>query len=49
MKRHQDVTIGIVILLFCAFFTCCDLRMDMGPALMPLILSPLWRYWGSPS
>ncbi|RKJ78999.1 MULTISPECIES: tripartite tricarboxylate transporter TctB family protein [unclassified Pyramidobacter] len=38
MKRHQDVTIGIVILLFCAFFTCCALRMDMGPALMPLIL-----------
>lgn len=38
MKRHQDVTIGIVILLFCAFFTCYDLRMDMGPALMPLIL-----------
>ncbi len=38
MKRHQDVTIGIVILLFCAFFTRCALRMDMGPALMPLIL-----------
>lgn len=38
MKRHQDVIIGIVILLFCAFFACCALRMDMGPALMPLIL-----------
>jgi hypothetical protein len=46
MKLHQDIAIGIIILLFCAFFGYESLQMDMGPAMMPLILLTLMAVLG---
>ncbi|MBR0095006.1 MAG: tripartite tricarboxylate transporter TctB family protein [Synergistaceae bacterium] len=46
MKRHQDIAIGIVILIFCAFFIYLSLQLDRGSAMMPLILLGLMAFLG---
>ena len=46
MKRHQDIAIGIVILIFCAFFTYLSLQLESGSAMMPLILLGLMAFLG---
>lgn len=39
MKRHQDVTIGIGILVFCTAAASLGMRLSSGSAIMPLILT----------
>ena len=46
MKRHQDISIGIVILIFCAFFIYLSLQLENGSAMMPLILLGLMAFLG---
>jgi hypothetical protein len=46
MKFHQDIAIGIIIIIFCSFFGYRSLQMDIGPAMMPLILLTLMAVLG---
>ena len=46
MRRHQDIYIGIVILVLCAFFAYLSLQLDMGSATMPLILLAVMAFLG---
>ena len=46
MKRHQDIYIGLIILIACGYFTYLSLQFDTGSATMPLILLGIMAFLG---
>lgn len=46
MAKHQDVTLGVVILIFCAASTALSMRLSGGSEVMPIILTGIMAFLG---